>query len=910
MASDFTDLGPIGNRPAPPTRSDEGKQQQRETLRIKAPDGLEVVETDNRSVKLRWNQLSSNTDQHPAGYELVGYRLEQRIPFGSPQLSEWISAHGQNEVIEPTTEFRVVDLTPYQRYQICVRSALLNSEGDDVLSERSVRVHVLTRKQYQPYRPRSVRLDDTHGSRKLTWTEPKPAEDVSPESYQYVVESSLHVADNIENAWMECSVTTQHEWIVSVEQSGDYRFRVSTNNTEKNVHSLPQEMEHPRIYIRIETPAQVRLEFRFTEVQWRFPGQYEGQYPGSIIFVISCHDLSSLRELWMNYRLGKVKKFIQYLLARHNELDTELEVKIEEKDFYASRRHLLLTRPTDRGFRVARLGDAPPRGTGLGLSEDFPVYCRPTSHRTTCSQLDFLDPAVPNKQLHGLDQTTAVDDLMALSLSGAEVSCLSWTSYDDLYSASNSGASNSGSFDSGSLDLGSKSSIPLMEHDNEAREMLIHKQEEEIQRLQEINKTMADQIQALTAENTKMSNQLADVPDLREELRGWREKAEESQKVLSEQEREIQQLQETKKSMATRIEELLHRLTSLQPDDSEEAGLKDIADNLAVAAMELRESDEASQKVLSEARLQIQQVQETFKNVAGTVEKLTPQASSLPELKVLGQKLQRVTFGREGSGPGQFKNPWGVAVSEKGEIFLADKENQRIQVFTLQGTFVRQFPTVVSGEQKMDPHDVALDGEGNLWVVGATDSADFAVQYDKQGRMLGKFDLQKTGWGRGVAVDTRRNHILITQTTGDWDNQHGEGLVFRPDGTLVGTVGQQQGMKYPWYITVDGNILVSDRQNHCVYVYNEDGQFLFQFGGEGSGEGQLCRPRGICTDRAGNIIVADTGNSRVEMFDKTGKFLKHIATDMWALWAVAMATQGQLVVTDYVEHKVSIFQDF
>ncbi|CAH1272987.1 TRIM3 [Branchiostoma lanceolatum] len=280
---------------------------------------------------------------------------------------------------------------------------------------------------------------------------------------------------------------------------------------------------------------------------------------------------------------------------------------------------------------------------------------------------------------------------------------------------------------------------------------------------------------------------------------------------------------------------------------------------------------------------------------------------------------QNVTFGKGGSGIEQFQDACGVTVSEKGEIFVADWGNKRIQVFTLQGIFVRQFPTIVSspltqflfGEQKMKPHDVTLDGKGNLWVVGKTHPGEFAVQYNKQGSVLGKFDLQKTRWFRGVAVDTRRNHILITETTGDSCNPtHGEVLVFRPDGTLVRTVGQQQGMENPHYITVDGEgkILVSDYDNNCVYVYNEDGQFLFQFGRQGSGEGQLDNPSGICTDRAGNIIVADNGNRRVEMFDKTGGFLKHITTDMENPCAVAMATKGQLVVTD-VYNTVSVFHN-
>ncbi|XP_078581448.1 uncharacterized protein LOC144864907 [Branchiostoma floridae x Branchiostoma japonicum] len=273
-----------------------------------------------------------------------------------------------------------------------------------------------------------------------------------------------------------------------------------------------------------------------------------------------------------------------------------------------------------------------------------------------------------------------------------------------------------------------------------------------------------------------------------------------------------------------------------------------------------------------------------------------------------------ITFGGKGSGTGQLDYPYGVTVSDEGEIFVASRWNNEIQVFTLQGTFVRQFPTATSGGLKMGPEDVAMDGEGNLWVVGMTDYGQVPLQYNKQGSVLGTFDLKLSRWVRGVAVDTRRNHILITQTAGDKDDKHGEVLVFRPDGTLVRTVGQQQGMKHPWYITVDveGNILVSDYDGHCVYMYNEDGQFLFQFGGEGSGEGQLKGPRGICTDRAGNIIVTDWGNRRVEMFDKTGKFLKHIniATDVKVPQAVAMATQGQLVVTDYEKHTVSIFQNF
>ncbi|XP_019628465.1 PREDICTED: tripartite motif-containing protein 3-like [Branchiostoma belcheri] len=295
------------------------------------------------------------------------------------------------------------------------------------------------------------------------------------------------------------------------------------------------------------------------------------------------------------------------------------------------------------------------------------------------------------------------------------------------------------------------------------------------------------------------------------------------------------------------------------------------------------------------------------------------------------QREQRVTFSIRGSSAtGGISYLPGVTVSDEGEIFIADKWNQRIQVFTLQGTFVRQFQTVVSGEEKIEPHDVAMDGEGNLWVVGKSRyDREFAVQYNKQGKVLRKIDLEASPFGclRGVAVDIRRNHILITQNAGVTDIQPGKIQVFEPDGTLVRTVGACTTwlgwfasllwhriirMKYPMYITVDGegNILVSDSMDNCVYVYRDDGQFLFQFGSTGSGEGQLNCPYGICTDRAGNIIVADTGNRRVEKFDKTGKFLRHITTDMKYPQAVAMSTKGQLVITNDNDNSVSIFKNF
>ena len=47
-------------------------------------------------------------------------------------------------------------------------------------------------------------------------------------------------------------------------------------------------------------------------------------------------------------------------------------------------------------------------------------------------------------------------------------------------------------------------------------------------------------------------------------------------------------------------------------------------------------------------------------------------------------------WGGKGTGPGQFEVAHGVAIDAKGLLWVADRENQRIQVFDQKGTFVRE----------------------------------------------------------------------------------------------------------------------------------------------------------------------------------------------------------------------------
>ena len=55
------------------------------------------------------------------------------------------------------------------------------------------------------------------------------------------------------------------------------------------------------------------------------------------------------------------------------------------------------------------------------------------------------------------------------------------------------------------------------------------------------------------------------------------------------------------------------------------------------------------------------------------------------------------SFGREGSGEGEFQDPVGIGVDHEGIIYVADTGNHRIQIFTADGEYSKTIPVTFRG---------------------------------------------------------------------------------------------------------------------------------------------------------------------------------------------------------------------
>jgi DNA-binding beta-propeller fold protein YncE len=75
-------------------------------------------------------------------------------------------------------------------------------------------------------------------------------------------------------------------------------------------------------------------------------------------------------------------------------------------------------------------------------------------------------------------------------------------------------------------------------------------------------------------------------------------------------------------------------------------------------------------------------------------------------------------------------------------------------------------------------------------------------------------------------------------------------------------------------VKVEERIYVTDNNNARVQVFDEKGESLFQFGKNGTKEGEFLSPFGITSDGS-NIYVADIQTGKISIFDQSGKFKKY-----------------------------------
>ena len=82
-----------------------------------------------------------------------------------------------------------------------------------------------------------------------------------------------------------------------------------------------------------------------------------------------------------------------------------------------------------------------------------------------------------------------------------------------------------------------------------------------------------------------------------------------------------------------------------------------------------------------------------------------------------------LTWGKPGSGPGEFHVAHSVAVDSKGQVYVSDRENNRIRIFDANGKFLKQL-NHLGGTQGM-----YITKKDELWIVTITSKTARTIRW-------------------------------------------------------------------------------------------------------------------------------------------------------------------------------------
>lgn len=124
-----------------------------------------------------------------------------------------------------------------------------------------------------------------------------------------------------------------------------------------------------------------------------------------------------------------------------------------------------------------------------------------------------------------------------------------------------------------------------------------------------------------------------------------------------------------------------------------------------------------------------------------------------------GQFLK--AWGKKGTGPGEFNLPHSVQVDAAGKVYVADRENNRIQVFDAGGQFLRQIEGIAPFGLFITPDQVLFvaDGRANR-VVKMTLDGKILTSWGVTGSEPGNFQLPH------MLTVGRDGAVYVTEITG------------------------------------------------------------------------------------------------------------------------------------------------
>jgi len=297
-------------------------------------------------------------------------------------------------------------------------------------------------------------------------------------------------------------------------------------------------------------------------------------------------------------------------------------------------------------------------------------------------------------------------------------------------------------------------------------------------------------------------------------------------------------------------------------------------------------------------------------------------------------------WGSEGSEPGEFHFPIGIAVNAADEVFVTDFYNDRVQKFSTDGKLLAVLPVLPT------PGGIAISNSGDIYLAHFAEkkreerTTDRISVYDSAGKLLrqwgrtgnedGEFDcpggLALSTNGRVFVADQTNRRVQVFAGDGTFLAKWGE--YGTKEGQFGGIVSIRSRVGGPQFLAIDskGCLYTTEGSMGRVQKFTSDGKFLLawgnnedkpgSFGGVFTGfknrKATLQGPVSICIDNNERVWVSAV-SGRIQQFSNDGEFLRGFgsagteAGQFYAPHGLAFDSRGHLYVVDAFNHRVQKF---
>lgn len=188
----------------------------------------------------------------------------------------------------------------------------------------------------------------------------------------------------------------------------------------------------------------------------------------------------------------------------------------------------------------------------------------------------------------------------------------------------------------------------------------------------------------------------------------------------------------------------------------------------------------------------------------------------------------------------------GVAIDREDNVYVLNRSEHPVMVFDREGKLLRDW----GGGFFRQAHGSCIAPDGSIFCTD--DGHHVVAKFTPSGELL------MTLGAKGQPSDTG-----YTRTWEVWQSVstiRRAGPPFnRPTGVAVST---------------EGDIFVSDGYGNCrVHRFGADGTLKLSWGEPGGLPGEFRLPHDVALDAKGRVLVADRENSRIQLFDQNGAFL-------------------------------------